>query len=83
MSRHHNPIPKVDFLLYREDVLLVIWRNDPFKGYLSLPCGFKYEKQKVEKAVKREAKEELTLEVKPIKILDVYSEPLRDPMGIS
>ena len=24
MSRHHNPIPKVDFLLYREDVLLVI-----------------------------------------------------------
>jgi hypothetical protein len=23
MSQHHNPIPKVDFLLYREDVLLV------------------------------------------------------------
>ena len=77
MSRHHNPNPKVDFLLYREDVLLVIWRNDPFKGYLSLPCGIKYDKQKVEKAVKREAKEELTLEVEPIKILDVFSEPLR------
>jgi 8-oxo-dGTP diphosphatase len=72
----------VDFLLNREDVLLVIWRNDPFKGYLSLPCGFKYEKQKVEKAVKKEAKEELTLEEEPIKILDVFSEPLRDPMGI-
>ena len=37
----------------------------------------------MEKAIKREAKEELTLEVEPIKILDVYSEPLRDPMGIS
>ena len=37
----------------------------------------------MEKAIKREAKEELTLEVKPIKILDVYSEPLRDSMGIS
>jgi 8-oxo-dGTP diphosphatase len=57
--------------------------NDPSKGYFSLPCGFKYEKQKVEKAVKREAKEELTLEEEPIKILDVFSEPLRDPMGIS
>ena len=53
------------------------------RSNLSLPCGFKYEKQKVEKAIKREAKEELTLEVEPIKILDVYSEPLRDPMGIS
>ena len=31
----------------------------------------------MEKAVKREAKEELTLEVEPIKILDVFSEPLR------
>jgi ADP-ribose pyrophosphatase YjhB (NUDIX family) len=37
----------------------------------------------VEKAIKREAKEELTLEVEPIKILVVYSELLRDPMGIS
>jgi ADP-ribose pyrophosphatase YjhB (NUDIX family) len=37
----------------------------------------------VEKAIKREAKQELTLEVEPIKILDVYSEPLRDPMEIS
>lgn len=54
MSRHHNPIPKVDFLLYREYVLLVILRSNPFKGYLCLPCGFKYEKQKVEKAIKSE-----------------------------
>ena len=37
----------------------------------------------MEKAIKREAKEELTLEEEPIKILDVFSEPLRDPMGIS
>jgi ADP-ribose pyrophosphatase YjhB (NUDIX family) len=37
----------------------------------------------VEKAVKREAKEELILEEVPIKILDVFSVPLRDPMGIS
>ena len=36
----------------------------------------------MEKAIKREAKEELTLEVEPIKILVVYSEPLRDPIGI-
>ena len=31
----------------------------------------------MEKAVKREAKEELTLEVEPIKIFSVLSEPLR------
>ena len=58
-------------------------KEQPIQRLFSLPCGFKYEKQKVEKAIKREAKEELTLEVEPIKILDVYSEPLRDPMGIS
>ena len=54
---------------------MVIRRNNPFKGYRSLRCGFKYEKQEVEIAIKREAKEELTLEVELIKILDVYSEP--------
>jgi ADP-ribose pyrophosphatase YjhB (NUDIX family) len=37
----------------------------------------------VEKALKREAKEELTLEVNLIKILEVFSEPLKDPMGMS
>ena len=35
----------------------------------------------MEKAIKREAKEELTLEVEPIKILDVFSEPLEIQWG--
>jgi ADP-ribose pyrophosphatase YjhB (NUDIX family) len=67
MSGHHNPIPIVDFILQRGR-FTGKRRNDPFKGYLSLSCGFKYQKENVENAAKREAKEELSLEVKPIEI---------------
>jgi len=35
----------------------------------------------VENAAKREAKEELSLEVEPIEILGVFSDPLRYPTG--
>lgn len=82
MSEHHNPIPTVDVILQKgSDVLLVKRRNDPFKGYLALPGGFIHEKEKVEEAIKREANEELSLEIEPIEILGVYSDPQRDPRG--
>jgi len=54
-------------------------KKDPFKDYLSLPGGFVNEGETVEEAMKREAMEETSLEVHPIDILGVYSDPTRDP----
>ena len=53
--------------------------KDPFKGQLALPGGFINEGETAEDAMKREAREETSLEVEPIEILGVYSDPKRDP----
>jgi 8-oxo-dGTP diphosphatase len=44
-----------------------------------LPGGFVNEGETVEDAIKREAMEETSLEIHPIDILGVYSDPKRDP----
>ena len=54
-------------------------KNDPFKGMLSIPGGFINSGESVGDAMRREAKEETSLVVKPIAILGVYSDPRRDP----
>jgi 8-oxo-dGTP diphosphatase len=54
-------------------------RKDPFKDRLALPGGFVNEGETVEEAMKREAIEETSLEVEPVDILGVYSDPKRDP----
>jgi ADP-ribose pyrophosphatase YjhB (NUDIX family) len=54
-------------------------KKDPFKGWLALPGGFINEGETAEEAMKRETREETSLEVEPIDILGVYSDPKRDP----
>jgi 8-oxo-dGTP diphosphatase len=80
MTQYKNPTPTVDVILERDsNVLMVKRKNDPFKDHLSLPGGFVNEGETVEDAMKREAVEETSLEVHPIDILGVYSDPKRDP----
>jgi 8-oxo-dGTP diphosphatase len=86
-----NPIPTIDIIIQGKPnsddnnktstVLLVKRKKDPFKDYFALPGGFVDEGEKVEDAVRREAKEELSVKVEPIDILGVYSDPDRDPRG--
>ena len=77
---YRNPVPTVDVILQRDSKVLMIRRKkDPFKDHLALPGGFVNEGETVEDAMKREAKEETSLEVEPIDILGVYSDPERDP----
>ncbi len=81
-GKHKNPAPAVDFLISKDDnskILLVRRKNDPFKGMLSIPGGFINEGETAEEAMIREAKEETSLDVEPIAILGVYSDPQRDP----
>ena len=81
-GKHKNLAPAVDFLISKDDnskILLVRRKNDPFKGMLSIPSGFINEGETAEEAMIREAKEETSLDVEPIAILGVYSDPQRDP----
>jgi 8-oxo-dGTP diphosphatase len=80
IMEYHNPVPTVDVIVQRDSKVLMIRRKkDPFKDQLALPGGFVNEGETVEEAMKREAKEELSLEVEPLDILGVYSDPGRDP----
>ena len=80
MTKYANPTPTVDVILQRDSkVLMVRRRKDPFKDRLALPGGFVNEGETVEEAMKREAIEETSLEVEPVEILGVYSDPKRDP----
>ena len=80
MAAHKNPVPTVDGILQKgSKVLMVRRKNEPYKGRLALPGGFVDEGETVEDAFRREVREECALEVEPIDILGVYSDPRRDP----
>ncbi len=80
VKEYRNPTPTVDVILEQDSrVLMVRRKKDPFKDRLALPGGFVNEGETVEAAMRREAMEEASLEVYPIDILGVYSDPQRDP----
>ena len=82
MKAYRNPVPTVDAIIQcSRSVLLVKRKKDPYKGLLALPGGFVNEGETVEDAVIREVCEETSLEIHPIEILGVYSDPNRDPRG--
>ncbi len=58
--------------------IVLIERKNPPLG-LALPGGFVEVGEKVEDALKREMKEETNLDVEIIRLLNVYSDPHRDP----
>jgi ADP-ribose pyrophosphatase YjhB (NUDIX family) len=81
---YRNPVPTVDVILERDSKILMVRRKaEPFKGGIALPGGFVNEGETVEEAAKREAMEETSLDIEPIDILGVYSDPERDPRGHS
>ncbi|MGH7909850.1 MAG: NUDIX domain-containing protein [Thermodesulfobacteriota bacterium] len=80
MKEYRNPSPTVDVILQSGSKILMIRRKkEPFKNRLALPGGFIDEGETAEEAAKREILEETSLEVEPIEILGVYSDPKRDP----
>ena len=80
MTEYKNPIPTVDVILQKgSEVLLIKRKNEPFKDHLALPGGFVNQGEKVETAALREVSEETSLEIEPVDVLGVYSDPKRDP----
>lgn len=68
-------------ILLNGRIVLIQRKNPPFQGKFALPGGFVDIGETVEAAVVREALEETGLSIEIVKLLGVYSDPLRDPRG--
>lgn len=69
-----------DGLLIENGKILLIKRaRDPFKGMWAIPGGRIEDNETAEQCLVREMKEETGLDIEPIKMTGLYSEPSRDP----
>ena len=79
--RYKIPSLTVDIFIYNEnhEFILIQRKNPPFEGSWALPGGFVDYGETTEDAAIREAKEETSIDVKLEKLVNVYSDPDRDP----
>ena len=63
----------------KESLLLILRKNEPFKGMWALPGGFVDENEDLEDAARRELKEETSIEVKNLIQIKAFGKPGRDP----
>lgn len=74
------PAVAVDgILIINDNIVLVKRKNEPFKGYLALPGGFVEYGETLESAVIREIYEETGIQSRIVRLLNIYSDPNRDP----
>jgi 8-oxo-dGTP diphosphatase len=77
-----TPLLTVDALIiYQGKLVLIRRKNPPYQNKFALPGGFVEIGETVEMAAVREAKEETGLDIRLLKLMGVYSDPLRDPRG--
>src|SRR5919112_5724326 len=82
-KKYRNPVPTINAIIHnkKNQILFIKRTQEPFKNYLSLPWGFINYGEKEEDALRRKVKEETSLNIEPLEILGVYSDPDRDPRG--
>ena len=83
MTKHEIPSLTTDIFIFDDDFnfILIKRKNDPYKDYWALPGGFVEYGESVETAAVREAKEETSIDVELKDLVNVYSNPGRDPRG--
>jgi len=83
MSNYKIPSLTTDIFIFDENLnfILIKRKNEPYKGYWALPGGFVEYGESVETAAIRESKEETNIDVELKDLVNVYSEPGRDPRG--
>ena len=83
MADYKIPSLTTDIFIFDDDFnfILIKRKNDPYKDHWALPGGFVEYGESVETAAVREAKEETTIDVELKDLVNVYSEPDRDPRG--
>lgn len=80
MKKLKSPILTVDGIFLEHGKILLVKQNKyPFFGSWVMPGGHVEYGETVEKAIKREMKEEVGVSVKIKKLFGVYSDPKRDP----
>jgi 8-oxo-dGTP diphosphatase len=79
---YQSPSLTVDGILFKDSkILLVKRKNPPYQGMWALPGGFVEYGETTEHAVVREIEEETGLHCDILDLLEVYSDPSRDPRG--
>lgn len=83
MTDYKIPSLTTDIFIFDADFnfILIKRKNDPYKNHWALPGGFVEYGETVETAAIREAKEETSIDVELVDLVNVYSEPERDPRG--
>lgn len=83
MANYKIPSVTADIFIFDDDFnfILIKRKNNPFKDFWALPGGFVEYGESVETAAIREAKEETSIDVELKNLVNVYSEPNRDPRG--
>ena len=83
MADYKIPSITTDIFIYDDDLnfILIKRKNEPYKDNWALPGGFVEYGESVEDSAIREAKEETNIDVKLEKLVNVYSDPKRDPRG--
>lgn len=83
MTKYRNPSLTTDVFIFDDDLnfILIKRKNDPYKDCWALPGGFVEYGESVETAAIRESKEETSIDIELIDLVNVYSEPNRDPRG--
>jgi 8-oxo-dGTP diphosphatase len=77
-----QPLLMVDVIILAEGGVVLVKRGtEPYKGKWALPGGFVRYGEKVDNAAAREAEEETGLKVRVRRLVNVYSDPKRDPRG--
>ncbi|MGA2275688.1 MAG: NUDIX hydrolase [Bryobacteraceae bacterium] len=77
-----RPLVGVGALIFRGRRILMAQRGkQPLKGAWSLPGGALEIGESLDAAVRREVREETGLEVKPVKVFEVFERILRDARG--
>lgn len=83
MADYKIPSLTADIFIFDDNYnfILIKRKNNPYKDYWALPGGFVEYGESVETAAIREAKEETSIDVELVDLVNVYSKPDRDPRG--
>ena len=77
-----RPVLGVGALIFNRDKILLVERGkEPLRGYWSLPGGVLEVGETLAQGVVREVREETGLEVKPLKVLEIFERIMRDAQG--
>ena len=83
MGDYKLPSLTTDIFIFDDSTnfILIKRKNEPFKNHWALPGGFVEYGERVETSAIREAKEETSIDVELLDLVNVYSKADRDPRG--